>query len=104
MRKRRPKRSHAISLETNIRYAVVHLFHQEVYSANHRVIGEAFNSRDEDYIPTTNIVVVATEDDHILGVINRDGSYTRKQPTTLPRTIWSGAPHPFFDPNFKNNV
>jgi hypothetical protein len=103
MSKRRPNRSRAISLEPNVRYSVLHPKFQEIYSANHRSIGEAFNSRDEDYVPTTGIIIVATLDDVIIGEINRDGTLKKIQPPNLPKTIWSGFQHPFFDPQFKNN-
>jgi len=87
-----------VALQTNTRFAVVNAIHQEVLSANHQAIGEAFNSAAEDYIPNFGIVVVATQQDKILGEVRRSGELKECR-WPLPATIWDGAKHPFYDPN-----
>ena len=86
-----------------IRYAVVNTVHDEVLTANHQVIGEAFNSMMEDYNTPKNLVVVATQNDRILGEVRRNGSL-KKNGLKLPATIWDGAKHPFYDPETANRL
>lgn len=101
MSKRRPNRpSAAKTLPPQVRYAVVDVVHGEVFTANHRVIGEAFNSRDEDYIPTTGIIVVATLNDVILGEVNRKGILKNNGIPNL-KTIWDGPKNIWFVPKPK---
>lgn len=85
-----------------IRYAVVDVQHGEVFTANHRMIGEAFNSRDEDYIPTTGIIVVATLNDIILGEVNREGIIKNNKIQKL-KTIWDGPKNIWFVPSPKTS-
>ena len=98
MRKRRPRRpKSAKPLSPQIRYAIIDIVHGEVLSANHKVIGEAFNSRDEDYTPITNLRVVATLEDVILGEVNRKGVIKSNGVPNL-KTIWDGSMNIFFVP------
>lgn len=98
MRKRRPKKpKSAVTLTPQIRYAVIDVVHGEVFTANHKVIGEAFNSRDEDYVPTTGIIVVATLNDVILGEVNRRGELKSDGVPNL-KTIWDGPRNIWFVP------
>ena len=84
--------------EAPIKYAIVDHVHKEVLSANHLVIGSAFNSKDEDFIPNDNLVVVATQKDKILGEVKRNG-VIKESSLVLPETIWSGPKHPYFNPS-----
>jgi hypothetical protein len=92
----------ATPLQTEIRYAVVDVVHGEVFTANHRNIGEAFNSRDEDYVPTTGLIVVATRNDIILGEVNRKGILKNRGIPNL-KTIWDGPRNIWFVPPPKEN-
>lgn len=89
--------------KTEIRWAIVDHVHQEVYTQNHRDIGEAFNSISEDYVNNKNLIVVATRDDQILGEVNRRGGFINIH-RKLPETIWSGSPHVYFDPKIANSL
>lgn len=90
----------ATPLPPQVRYAVVDVRFGEVFTANHKVIGEAFNSRDEDYIPTTGIIVVATLNDVILGEVNRQGVLKNNGIPNL-KTIWDGPKNIWFVPKPK---
>lgn len=97
MKKRQPRRPKVETPPAEIRYAVVDVVHGEVFTANHKIIGEAFNSRDEDYIPTTGIIVVATSNDVILGEVNRKGIIRSGGIPNL-KTIWDGPKNIWFVP------
>jgi hypothetical protein len=77
---------HPTKLQTETRYAVVDKVHLEVLSANHRAIGEAFNSFD-DWTNNHNLIVVATKKDKILGEVDRRGNLTNSK-IALPN-IWA---------------
>jgi hypothetical protein len=93
-RKRKPKTE---NLGPNIRYAIVDVKFQEVLTANHLVIGEAFNTRDESFTPNNNLIVVAHLGDQIIGEVRRNG-ILKNNKILLPKTIWSGPLHVYFDP------
>lgn len=61
-----------IALRNEIRYAVIDKKFKEVMTSNHRVIGEAFNAID-DFVNNKNLIVVATQNDLILGKVNTKG-------------------------------
>ena len=73
-------------LATETRYAVIDKAHNEVLTANHRVIGEAFNTMNEDFVGG-DLIVVATKNDNILGQVDRRGRLTGFKPKL--ETIWS---------------
>jgi hypothetical protein len=87
--------------DPTIRFAVVNTIHQEILSANHRSIGEAYNSRDEDWIPVKGLVVCATMNDNILGEVSRTG-FIKNNNIKLPDTIWSGPMNIHFTPTSAN--
>jgi hypothetical protein len=87
-----------------IRYAVVNYVHQEVMTANHRTIGEAYNSMLEDYNSPRNMAVVATRNDKILGEAARNGTIKYQPKHKFPDTIWGGGKHPYFDPAIAKKV
>jgi hypothetical protein len=81
-----------------MRFAVVNAVHQEILSANHRNIGEAFNSMNEDYVGATALVVVGhLENGNIVGAVDHRGNL-RKTSKTIPASIWDGPKHPFYEP------
>lgn len=98
---RMPKKGFDPNVE--IRWAVVDHVHGEVFTQNHKVIGEAFNSIDEDYVNTKNLIVVATQNDRIIGEVRRNG-VLKDNGRKLPETIWSGPRHVYFDPALAKKV
>jgi hypothetical protein len=81
-----------------MRFAVVNATHQEILSANHRNIGEAFNSMNEDYVGNVALLVVGHRSaGEIIGAVDHRGNL-RKTSKTYPATIWDGAKHPFYEP------
>lgn len=75
-----------IALKNETRYAVMDKKFKEVMTANHRVIGEAFNTID-DYLNNKNLIVVATKNDLILGQVNTKGKIINRD-IGLP-DIWA---------------
>jgi hypothetical protein len=80
-----------------VRYAVVDIVHQEVLTQNHLSIGEAFNSKDEDYNSAKNLVVVLTRNDVIIGEVKRNRQLKNNK-IKLPKTIWDAPINLFFNP------
>ena len=101
-RKRNPRPQQFIpptgDLAEPMRFAVVNAIHQEVLTANHRVIGEAFNSMAESYVGAEALLVVGhNAEGEIIGAVDHRGNL-RKTSKTFPTSIWGGAKHPFYEP------
>jgi hypothetical protein len=90
MMKSRPMNRFTALSKKEHRFAVVDCSTNEIMTANHRSVGEAFNSITDTYTNNSNLIVVSHLDRKILGEVGRTGSIKKRQEYTLPENIWSG--------------